>query len=83
MSNRFKGPLGSEFIYIPVALAPIALSLFVIFNFAPLPKFDEVMGLAVFTIGTCLLIAGSVLRFVALAFVAIFALARIWQRGKK
>jgi hypothetical protein len=83
MFSRFGGLLDKVFFILLAALAAIALSLFTIFNFLPSSQLNQPMGLALFIVVTCLLLAGYTLGFAALAFVGIFTLTRLWQRSKK
>ena len=71
------------FVCIVVALAGIAFFLLAIFIFLPLSQVGEPVGLALFIVVTCLMVAGYALAFVAFAFVGIFALTRFWQRIEK
>lgn len=82
MSNR-SGLLDRTFIFLLAALAGIALSLFVMFNFLPLSQLDEPIALLGLIVTSILLSLGYVLGFVALAFVGLFFLSEMMKRSKK
>lgn len=83
MSQLFRSMLDKSFLILLAALAATAFSLFMIFHFLLFSQLGEPDGLTVFIMVACLLVAGYVLGFIAMAFFGLFVLTEFWYRGKK
>ena len=66
-----------------LVLALIAGSLFTIFTFLATTSVGATLGLVLFLLVTALLIAGYMLGFTVLAFLAILFLTNYWSRHGK
>jgi nitrate reductase gamma subunit len=84
MLDSFGGLLKPPFMLLVASLIVIVGILFLILSFVSTTQIGEAMGIALFLTVAGLVFAGYVVGVMVLAFVAILALTRFWQRtGKK
>ena len=72
-----------QLLVILLVLASIAGSIFAIFTFLATMSFGGTLGLVLFLVVTTLLIAGYMLGFMLLAFLAILFLSNYWPKRSK
>jgi len=72
-----------QLLFLLLALASIAGSLFTIFTFLATVSIGETLGLVLFLLVTALLITGYMLGFMAVAFLATLFLTNYWSRRSK
>jgi ABC-type antimicrobial peptide transport system permease subunit len=83
MLDAHSGISNKHLLFLLLSLGAIAGCLFTIFVFLATMTFGRATGLALFLLVTALLIAGYVLAFMLLAFLAILLLTRYWQKPSK
>jgi len=83
LSKSHGGLFNHQFLTLLFALAVIAGSLFMIFTLVATSTVSETTGVILFLLTTGLLMAGYMLGFMALAFVAVLLLMRYWIRSAK
>ena len=83
MLDAYGSMFTKQLLFLLVILALIAGSLFTIFTFLATMSFGGALGLVLFLLVTALVVAGYVLGFMVLAFLAILVLTNYWSRRSK
>ena len=83
MYGYLGGLLNKTFIVLLVVLGVVGLALSAIFNFVAVSQLNVEMGLLLFVLATILLILGYMLGIIALGFLSVSVLTRLWQRKRK
>jgi len=80
MSGYFGGLLDKTFVAVLVVLGVIGLSLFATFNFVAVSQLNIETGLVLFVLASILLVLGYMFGIMVVGFLAVFSVARLWQR---
>lgn len=83
MYGYLGGLLNKTFIVLLVVLGVVGLALSAIFNFVAVSQLNVEMGLLLFVLATILLILGYMLGIIALGFLSVSVLTRLWQRKRE
>lgn len=81
--NAYGTVFKKQLLVVLLVLAAIAGSLLVIFTFLATMSFGESLGVVLFLMVTTLLIAGYMLGFIVVAFLAISLLSNYWLKRSK
>jgi len=82
MPSHSNELLGNEFLSLLGILVTAGLLLLALFSFTASSPPNVGMGLGLFVVATILLMVGYMIGFIALAFLVLFFLTRVWQKER-